>query len=114
MKNFLQINGEQFEVGTKDINQEMKFVETKGFAPASIYQHSFGPINHKTTYMNGWTGVDYRPALKDAMDLGYQRIHGKALGPESGGAGTAGYALVPVYVDPRIVDRVVNILHLLK
>jgi len=49
--------------------------------------------------------VYYRQALKDAMDLGYQRIHGKALGPESGGAGTAGYALVPVYVDPRIVDQ---------
>jgi len=34
-----------------------------------------------------------------------QEIQIKALNTTSGGAGTAGYALVPVFVDPVIVDR---------
>jgi len=29
----------------------------------------------------------------------------KALSTTSGGAGTAGYAMIPVYVDPRVVDQ---------
>ena len=43
--------------------------------------------------------VDMRPQLNDAVELGM-----KALNTQTGGAGTAGYALVPIYVDPKIVD----------
>jgi hypothetical protein len=84
------------EIGSKSI--------PTGFNDKSAYAHSFGPIGSEVPYMNGWTGVDLRPQLKSAMELGISRIQQKALGPTTGGAGTAGYALVPVYVDPRIVD----------
>lgn len=64
------------------------------------YQHSFGALKDQTPYVNGWNGIDYRPRLKELMSLGM-----KALSSTAGGAGTAGYALVPIYVDPRIVDQ---------
>ena len=66
---------------------------------ANPYQHSFGPLHDETPYVDGWNKVDIRPDLKSKFYAGY-----KALTSTSGGAGTAGYALVPVYVDPRIVD----------
>ena len=77
---------------------------------ASAYQQSFGSMPHNTLYHGGARGsfdaetksfdVDMRPELKGAFDIGY-----KALESTSGGAGTAGYAMVPIYVDPRIIDR---------
>jgi hypothetical protein len=76
----------------------------QGFDNKSAYAHSFGPLSDHTVYRNGWAGIDYLPQLKSAMEVGFTRIMQKALGPTTGGAGTAGYALVPVYVDPRIVD----------
>jgi len=63
------------------------------------YAHSFGALKDNTCYVNGWNQTDYRNELKDRMSIGM-----KALGSTTGGAGTAGYALVPIYVDPRIVD----------
>ena len=105
MKDIINLNGKTYEVGTKDLKEELAFVQTKGYSRSGIYQHSFGPIQDKSVYMDGWNGIDYRPALKEAVDRGAEIIHSKALGPTTGGAGTAGYALVPVYVDPRIVDQ---------
>jgi hypothetical protein len=77
---------------------------------ASAYQHSFGNLPHGTLYHGGARGdyntetksfdIDMRPELKGAFDIGF-----KALESTSGGAGTAGFAMVPIYVDPRIVDR---------
>jgi hypothetical protein len=50
--------------------------------------------------------LNNHPALKSMVDKkNYKNKNLKALTTESGGAGTAGYALVPVYVDPRIIDR---------
>lgn len=65
----------------------------------SAYSHSFGALKDGTRYADAWSEIDYRPKLKDLMSIGM-----KALGTETGGAGTAGYAMVPIYVDPRIVD----------
>ena len=65
----------------------------------TAYSHSFGSMSHKTSYVNGWAGVDARPALKAAFDMGF-----KAMTTTTGGAGTAGYAMIPIYLDPRIVD----------
>lgn len=70
-----------------------------GVDAKSAYSHSFGALNDKTRYVDGWNGVDYRPILQEKMSMGM-----KALTSTTGGAGTAGYALVPIYVDPRIVD----------
>jgi len=43
--------------------------------------------------------VDAREGLNSAVKIGL-----KALNTQTGGAGTAGYAMVPIYVDPRVVD----------
>jgi hypothetical protein len=64
-----------------------------------VYSHSFGALKDETRYVDGWKEIDFRPALKSRFDVGF-----KALTSTTGGAGTAGYALVPIYVDPRIVD----------
>ena len=92
----------------------------KGVNPATAYAQSFGSLPEGTRYVDPWSAgfnpseqkageeqksFDLRPQLKSVLDVGMQRVATKALGPETGGAGTAGYALVPVYVDPRIVDQ---------
>lgn len=43
--------------------------------------------------------IDSRPELKERIDAQM-----KAMATTTGGAGTAGYAMVPIYVDPRVVD----------
>ena len=111
MEQTIQVDGKSQKVETGDMKAELARLASKGMTAASNYEHSFGPLADKTPYVNGWAmgrdgkSLDLRPKLQSAMELGYQRIQQKALGPESGGAGTAGFALVPVYVDPRIVDR---------
>jgi len=86
----------------------------------AAYKGSFGLLPHGTRYVDPWVSgfnpeeqkagaeqksYDFRPQLKSKMEEGFKSIMKKALGPTAGGAGTAGYALVPVYVDPRIVDQ---------
>lgn len=63
------------------------------------YAHSFGALKDQTRYSDAWNKIDFREELKNRMSIGM-----KALDTSTGGAGTAGYALVPIYVDPRIVD----------
>ncbi len=65
----------------------------------SAYSHSFGALKDETRYVDAWNQIDFRDKLKQLMSIGM-----KALTSTTGGAGTAGYALVPIYVDPRIVD----------
>ena len=97
---------------TGDIKTEMARIAGKGHSAASSFEHSFGPMADRQRYTDPWAmdgkgnlGVDeVRPVLGKAAALGKMKISAKALGPESGGAGTAGFALVPVFVDPRIVD----------
>jgi len=66
---------------------------------------SFG-LQHKQVYQDpqgfgyGWQ-LDAREEIKAVVD-GY--MEQKALDSQAGGAGTAGYAMVPVYVDPRVID----------
>lgn len=75
-------------------------VETKG-----AYAHSFGLMGNGTKYVDALNGIDVRPEVKDLADAGMKAVQMKALETTAGGAGTAGYALIPVYVDQRIVDR---------
>jgi len=70
----------------------------------SAYTHSFGALADGTCYANAWEEVDARPGLKSMFNEGMKIVQQKALTSTSGGAGTAGYAMTPIYVDPRIVD----------
>lgn len=84
-----------------------------------VYAISFGNYPNKMAYQKPvyTTGldakdraemeVDLRPELKDALDRGMALSAGidvKALSVVGMGAGTAGKDLIPVSVDPRLVD----------
>lgn len=78
-----------------------------GFDSHSVYAQSFGSMPHGTVYadeagMKGIGAVDKRSDIRGAFSNGMAQL--KAHGVTSGGAGTAGYAMVPVYVDPKIID----------
>jgi len=76
------------------------------------YGISFMNTPNHTVYSNpmgiAMKGIEYS-GTTTVETLGNQlseaAVSMKALGTESGGAGTAGYAMVPIYVDPRIVDQ---------
>lgn len=107
----LSLNGQTHVLQTGDMKSEMGRISSKGMSDTSCYQHSFGPLADKTPYVNGWNvdregkGYDLRGFISGKAMDGFDRINQKALGPTAGGTGTAGYALVPIYVDPRIVDQ---------
>jgi len=76
----------------------------------SAYAQSFGPLPNGTCYQkvdvksicNGGEPkyeIDLRQDLHEKAKIGM-----KALTSVTGGAGTAGYAMVPVYLDPRVID----------
>lgn len=65
----------------------------------SVYSQTFGNLKDKTAYVNHWQGVDTRENLNKIFSIGV-----KSLLTTTGGSGTAGNAMVPVYLDPRIVD----------
>ncbi len=65
----------------------------------SAYSQSFGGMPDGTRYVDGWQNVDVRANLKSAFEIGF-----KAMTSSTGGEGTAGYAMIPIYLDPRIVD----------
>lgn len=69
----------------------------------SAYEHSFGTMPNETVYHDHLNNINYR---EDVLCKAFQQgiVNVKALTSTTGGAGTAGYALVPVFVDPRIVD----------
>jgi len=93
------------------INLEGKgTLELRRINDAGSYQHSFGMLPDQTVYTNyfrsGMEGksIDIRKDLSQIAVKGIKELQMKALTSTAGGAGTAGYGMVPVYVDPRIVD----------
>lgn len=68
----------------------------------SAYSHSFGPVADNTVYSSPAYGIDMRPTFETALKAGVAKLKAQAV--TSGGAGTAGYAMIPIYVDPKIVD----------
>jgi hypothetical protein len=80
---------------------ETKSINAGSFDPMSAYAQSFGNLGHKTVYFDPMTkSMDMRAELYDKFEVGL-----KAHMSTSGGAGTAGYAMIPVFVDPVIIDR---------
>jgi len=77
-------------------------MERKG---ADGYEHSFGMLGNESVYSDPMNKFDMRPELKAMLDRGMASLQTKAMGVTTGGAGTAGYAMVPIYVDSRIVDQ---------
>lgn len=69
----------------------------KGAQMVGAYEHSFGALKNGTRYHDAMQGADMRGAMRNILM--------KAMSSTTGGAGTAGYAMVPIYVDPRIVDQ---------
>jgi hypothetical protein len=76
----------------------------------TAYAMSFANLPNESRY----AGIDAK-ALASGIEryevdaranmFGNDNVNLKALGTTAGGAGTAGYALVPVYVDPKIIDQ---------
>jgi hypothetical protein len=81
--------------------------ETKSLgnvAVGSAYESSFGNIPNKTLYQDPYglksgVGLDHRDFFNEKLSIGL-----KAHGTTSGGSGTAGYAMIPIYVDPKVID----------
>lgn len=86
------------------MNQKLNF--------GQAYEQSFGNLPHEMRYqeldaksllISGKEPsyrMDARPILNRAAQVGM-----KALTSQAGGAGTAGYAMFPVFVDPEVIDR---------
>ena len=72
------------------------------------YTDSFGILPDQTVYHTGanpdYKAFDGRKALGEIVLKGAREMQKKAYFTTSGGAGTAGQATVPVFVDPVIVD----------
>lgn len=82
---------------------------SEGFSADAAYAHSFGFIPNKTMYYNpqshfGVKSLNPRGDLRGEL-LKKAQVGMKAQLTTAGGAGTAGYAMIPVYVDPQIVDQ---------
>jgi hypothetical protein len=73
-----------------------------GVSLKSAYSHSFGNLGDNTRYQDASFSVDMRPQFESTLKSGMAKL--KAQMTTSGGAGTAGYAMIPIYVDPKIVD----------
>lgn len=73
------------------------------------YAQSFGAMRHGTAYQrvnvkSFATGkVSYEQDSREQLNSAF-KVGLKAHNTQSGGAGTAGFAMIPVYVDPKIVD----------
>ena len=90
---------------TADLKSDLNRMYSNGFTNSTIYEHSFGPLSEGTMYYGGFREVksDMRAELGEKAYAGFNMIHQKALGPDTYAAGNLPI-LVPVYVDPRIVD----------
>jgi HK97 family phage major capsid protein len=83
--------------------EDVDAVETfqRGFAGAlQTHEDQFG--GKSVEYYNPFMKVDKRASIRDAF------MEKASIDTQTGGAGTAGTALVPVYVDSTIVNRTVR------
>lgn len=74
------------------------------------YQATFLNTPNHTIYSNpmnvAMKGVEYSGSISmESLQSQHSTIALKALSTTAGGAGTAGYAMVPIFVDPRVIDQ---------
>lgn len=72
---------------------------SKSFTDALFDKAFGGVVANEEEYYNPYQSVDKGAAVKEAL------IQKASLDTQTGGPGTAGTALIPVWVDPNIVDR---------
>ena len=84
----------------KDFSPEMA---KSRFNAGHIGQDNFG--GHSKEYYNVFNKVDNRANI---AKFTAEQISKVSIDSQTGGAGTAGTALVPVYPDPSIVDRTIR------
>lgn len=78
----------------------------KGFGDSlKVQKDSFGGMS--ALYFDPWNEFDKREEIgKDMIKKSIETLQkDPSIDTQTGGAGTAGTALIPVYVDPQIVDR---------
>ena len=73
----------------------------------SAYYNSFGKLDDNTVYYDPDNKVDLSSSLKSYLFKEHPTYSAqlKAMSSTSGGVGTTGYAMSPVYVDSVLVDR---------
>src|SRR3990167_3087533 len=72
---------------------------------SASYKSFGGLLKHEQIYYDAWNSVDLRKELGQQLIQKYSIDAGITGGLGTGGAGTAGSALIPVYVSPDIIDR---------
>lgn len=82
------------------MNTSIGYTGTSDDVGGAVYMKGFGAMAHKTVFSDPMNQMDYRPEMKSFI-----RAERKALVTTAGGAGTAGYALVPVAPDMDIIDQ---------
>jgi len=91
------------------MNKAMFGARLDGFAMEKAFEDSFAGAlvidkdnfdGESHEYFNLWTKTDKREMIKSAMI--------NKIDSQTGGAGTAGTALIPVYVDNQIIDRTIR------
>ena len=76
----------------------------RGFGGAlKVQKDSFGGTS--ALYYDPFAKLDLRPDICKAMIEKAMKIQKQSIDTQTGGAGTAGTALIPIYVDPAVVDR---------
>lgn len=82
-------------------NAQNRYIASFGYMPAETIYSS---VNVKSLF-NGQPSydIDLRQNMFGENNSRLAEI--KALNTQTGGAGTAGYATIPVYVDPIIIDQ---------
>ena len=68
----------------------------EGMDAQEAYFNTFGNLKNKTKYYDPVSGIDMRTPETAGL---------KATTTTQGGEGTAGYAMIPVYLSPMIVDQ---------
>lgn len=75
-----------------------------GKSAAEIFEKGFGnAVQDGEVYYDPWAKLDKREKIGKALVT--KLTAGPSIDSTTGGAGTAGYALIPVYVDAEIIDR---------
>jgi hypothetical protein len=83
------------------------FSRLKGIDPIGAFNQSFfGAVRPGETYQDVPNGIDRRKELKDLINKKLMELkYSGAASATAGGGGTAGVAMIPVYVSPLLTDR---------